>query len=206
MNRPAILKAEESYTFARYFELPYDPEDILAELGYSLLQTRLDLRRSSDALDRLEQRLNQIEEIRPYVSLTSEAARREVLISPILLDLVHYTHAKLKIEYPITVNHQLKGTLDYYLQSQRGCLIVEAKNADLARGFTQLAVELIALSQWTTDPSPILTGAVTTGDLWRFGLLDRAEQTISQDLKLFQVPDDLEDLFRILVAILVGIG
>jgi hypothetical protein len=28
-------------------------------------------------------------------------------------------------------------------------LVVEAKNADLARGFTQLAVELIAIDVWT---------------------------------------------------------
>ena len=40
---------------------------------------------------------------------------------------------------------QLKGSLDYYLYSVGKLLVIEAKNADLAKGFTQLAVELIAL-------------------------------------------------------------
>jgi hypothetical protein len=33
--------------------------------------------------------------------LTSETARREVIIAPILLELCRLTHSKLKIEYPI---------------------------------------------------------------------------------------------------------
>ncbi|MDZ8188825.1 MAG: hypothetical protein RMX96_28730 [Nostoc sp. ChiSLP02] len=34
----------------------------------------------------------------PYISLTSEAARRELLIAPILLDVVRYTCAQLRID------------------------------------------------------------------------------------------------------------
>ena len=33
MNRPRILQPEQSYTFSRYFDLSFSPEDILAELG-----------------------------------------------------------------------------------------------------------------------------------------------------------------------------
>lgn len=48
----------------------------------------------------------------------------------------------------MVVNEQLKSTLDYYLQSQdQELLVIEAKNADMQRGFTQLAVELIAVDQ-----------------------------------------------------------
>jgi hypothetical protein len=100
------------------------------------------------------------------------------------------------------VSEQLKGTLDYYLHTQTNLLIIEAKNADLARGFTQLAVELIALEQWTDGQQPRLYGAVSTGDIWQFGVLHRELQTIEQDLNLYRVPADLEDLFRILVALL----
>ncbi|NJM85028.1 MAG: hypothetical protein HC873_14160 [Leptolyngbyaceae cyanobacterium SL_1_1] len=39
------------------------------------------------------------------------------------------------------------------------------KNADLARGFTQLAIELIALEQWTDSATPRLYGAVSTSDI-----------------------------------------
>ncbi|NET61595.1 MAG: hypothetical protein F6K47_37385 [Symploca sp. SIO2E6] len=53
----------------------------------------------------------------------------------------------------------LKGTLDYYFPD---LLVIEAKRDNLDHGFTQLAVELIALDQWINSESPILYGAVTT--------------------------------------------
>ncbi len=37
--------------------------------------------------------------------------------------------------------------LDYYLQFRNQLLVIEAKNADHQRAFTQLAVELIAVAQ-----------------------------------------------------------
>lgn len=83
-------------------------------------------------------------------------------------------------------------------------MVIEAKNADLARGFTQLAVELIAIDQWTASNDPILYGAVSTGDIWQFGLFNRDERRIEQDLNLYRVPTDLEELFRILIAILAS--
>lgn len=61
-------------------------------------------------------------------------------------------------------------------------LVIEAKNADLAKGFTQLAVELIALDKWTDNEQPILQGAVSTGDIWQFGILHRAQKQIQQGL------------------------
>ncbi len=152
--------------------------------------------------DRLTDLKSRIAESLPYNSLTNKAARRESLIAPILLDLVHYTHAQLRIEYPLTVTDQLKGSLDYYLYSTRNLLVVEAKNADLSRGFTQLAVELIALDQWSNSDQSTLPGAVSTGDIWQFGLLHREPREITQDLNLYRVPADLKELLRILVGIL----
>jgi hypothetical protein len=48
-------------------------------------------------------------------------------------------------------------------------LVIEANQSDLTRGFTQLAAELAALELRSTTQGEILYGAVTTGDLWRFG-------------------------------------
>jgi len=48
----------------------------------------------------------------PGFPINSEAARRELLIAPLLLDGVHYTRAQLRIEYPLTVTEQLQGSLD----------------------------------------------------------------------------------------------
>jgi hypothetical protein len=200
MTKTPILQPGQSYTFRSYFEMPFEPDDILAEFGYSLKRSLLNLPQSTTQLDRLTSLKSRIEESLPYVSLTSEAARRELLIAPILLDVIHYTRAQLRIEYPLTVTNQLKGSLDYYLYADHKLLVVEAKNADLARGFTQLAVELIALNEWSDSDTPILQGAVSTGDVWQFGLLNRQDKQITQNLNLYRVPADLEELLRILVA------
>lgn len=202
MPKPTILQPGQSYTFRQYFEMSYEPEDILAEFGYTLKRQILSLPQSNLDLDRLENLKSRIEESLPYISLTSEAARRELLIAPLLLDVVHYTRAQLRIEYPLVVTEQLKGSLDYYLYSMGKLLVIEAKNADLAKGFTQLAVELIALDKWTDSEQPILQGAVSTGDIWQFGVLYREQKQIQQGLTLYRVPDDLESLIRILVKIL----
>lgn len=202
MSKVPILQPNQSYTFRSYFEMIFEPEDILAEFGYSLKRAALNLQKSGGKLDRLANLKARIEESLPYISLTSEAARRELLIAPILLDIVYYTHAQLRIEYPLNVTEQLKGSLDYYLQADHKLLVVEAKNADLARGFTQLAVELIAIDAWTDSQEAILKGAVSTGDIWQFGLLNREDKQITQDLNLYRVPADIEHIVRILVAIL----
>jgi len=199
MNAPRILKPDESYTFTKYFELAYDIEDILADLGCRFDRMNLSLPVSPMAIDLIELH-EQITDGIQYVSITSEQARREFLIAPIIRKICRQTKQMVKIEYPITVSNWLKGTLDYYF---RDLLVIEAKRDNLENGFTQLASELIALDQWTTSEQPILYGAVTTGSDWRFGQFHRAQRRITQDLKLYRVPEELETLVRILIE-LVG--
>lgn len=50
------------------------------------------------------------------------------------------------------------------------------------------------------ESQPILIGAVTMGDLWRFGRLDRTARWIIEDINSYRVPEDLETLLRILIA------
>lgn len=201
MNRPKILKPEESYTFSRYFELTFDPEDILSELGCTFKRTAFNLEPSGVEIDTSELD-KQIRDNLDYVDLTSETARREALIAPILLKICSIVKTQLKIEYPVVVNNYLQGTLDYYIQSDSQLLVVEAKNADLTKGFTQLAVELIALDQWAESENDIFHGAVTTGDVWRFGRFHRQTRQIQQDTVLYTLPDSLEKLIRILLEVL----
>ncbi len=201
MNAPRILKLDESYTFTQYFELAYDYdiEDILADLGCRCDRMNLSLPVAPIATDLTDLR-EQITDGIQYVGVTSEQARREFLIAPIIRTVCRQTKQMVKVEYPIKVSNWLKGTLDYYF---RDLLVIEAKRDNLDNGFTQLAAELIALDQWTTSEQPILYGAVTTGNDWRFGQFDRAQRCITQDLKLYRVPEELETLMRILTA-LVG--
>ncbi|NJR61951.1 MAG: hypothetical protein HC769_25860 [Cyanobacteria bacterium CRU_2_1] len=199
-----LLNPQQSYTFSKIFELKIRADDLVNEFGYSLTRTWLTLPQYQGELDRLEQLKSRIREVLPYVDLANETSRREILLSQVVVDLVHYTKAQLRIEYPIKVTEQLQGYLDYLLTSQTDLLVIEAKREDLDYGFSQLAAEMIALDQWDrTSEQPIILGAVTTGKVWEFGRLHRASKQIEQGLDSYRVPDDLDPLMRILVQALI---
>ncbi len=203
MPKRKILQEDRDYTFRSYFELAEDPDEILAEFDYTLVIAELYLPQTTKDLSWLTGLKQKIKRILPFVRLNNETARRETLVSPILLEIVDYCQCQLRIEYPLKVSNWLKGNLDYLLRSKNDLLVIEAKNDDITRGFTQLAVELIALSQ--VEESNIFYGAVTMGDVWWFGRLDRSKKEIVQDINLFKIPDDLENLASVLVGILEGV-
>lgn len=203
MAKRKILEEGRDYTFRSYFELPYDPDEILAEFDYTLIREEFSLPQISQQIKGITELKTKTKRILRLTSLNNEATRRETLVSPLLLELMLYCDCKLRIEYPLKVSNILKGNLDYFLQLKNNFLVIEAKNDDLTRGFTQLAVELIALSQ--VEEQDIYYGAVTIGDVWRFGKLDRIQQVVTQDINLFKVPDDLDDLAKVIVGILQGV-
>ncbi|MEH1907000.1 MAG: hypothetical protein V7L05_08520 [Nostoc sp.] len=99
-HRPPILKPNEFYTFRSYFQMKFAPADILRELGVTLTKATINLPvAASELLTRLPNLCQRLEEAIARVSLTSEAARREVLIAPILLEVAHITKAIVNIEY-----------------------------------------------------------------------------------------------------------
>ena len=200
MSSRRILKPGESYTFSRYFELSFTIDDILAELNCTIERQDLTLPESSETLN-LDFLQHQIQRNLSHIDLVNETTRREALIGPILFEVCDLTNQRLNIEYSIAVNDYLKGTLDYYIAAPQNLLVIEAKQADLSRGFTQLAVELIALDQWINSDKSMLYGAVTTGEDWRFAIYKRQEKEITEDIKLYRVPEELTELVKILVAI-----
>jgi len=66
----------------------------------------------------------------------------------------------------------------------------------MERGFSQLAVEMIAAADALN--LEYLYGAVTTGEFWRFGLLDKTEKMITRDLDSFSAPTGIHDLMETL--------
>ncbi len=196
-----ILQEGVSYTFRSYFELPQDTDEILAEFGYDYAKTRLQLPLTQRDIPGLDALKAQIEETLPYVQLTSESAKREVLIAPVLMRVATLVHQILRFEYPLKVNDWLQGSLDYLIRGHNQIVVVEAKRDDLTRGFTQLAVEMIALAMDETA-SDTIYGAVTMGNLWIFGMLNRPAKRITQDISGYQVPDDVAALVKTLVGIL----
>ncbi|MDJ1170212.1 hypothetical protein PMG71_12300 [Roseofilum sp. BLCC_M154] len=200
MSSSRIFKPGESYTFSQYFDLSFTLEDILAEFDSHLVRSPLDLPRKSLKTP-IEPLLYQLERNRKRIELANETARREALISPILFEVADLADLRIHVEYAIAVNEYLRGTLDYYIASHN-LMVIEAKQADLVRGFTQLAVQLLALDRWTQSDTPILYGIVTTGEDWRFGTFNRQQRYIQQDPKRYLVPEELTPLLEILTGIL----
>ena len=201
-----LLDPHRAYTFSEIAKLKAPTDELLAEYGYALKRTVLELPQYSGQLDRVQERRLRLEEVLPYLDLTNEQSRREMLIAPLMQDLIHYTRSQLRIEYAIKVSDRLQGALDYLLRAKTHLLVVEAKHEDLTNGFTQMAVELIALDRWEKSPTveqqPQLLGAVSTGTIWQFGLLHRQDKLVTQELTLYRVPTDLDPLTRILIAAL----
>jgi hypothetical protein len=197
-----ILLPDKSYTFRSYFKMRFSIVDILQELGASFTKAAIGLPTATIAPDRINSLTNRVKATTARVNLASAAARREALIFPVLFEVAELTGAQMEIEYTVDVSPYLRGELDYFLRANRNAIVVEAKNADLVHGFTQLAAELIALDQWLDSPAPILYGAVTTGDIWQIGSFDRTQRRITQDLELYRVPTDLAPLMAMMVRML----
>ena len=95
--------------------------------------------------------------------------------------------------------------MDYLLRmdSTHSLLVIEAKRDDIESGFTQLLAELVAVDQWDKAPdSNVIFGAVSTGNVWQFGRLDRTTKLFIQGLNAYLVPRDLDGLMRTLISIL----
>lgn len=203
----SLLDRSQSYTFSKYFELRFESSELAEEFGYTLRRQELHLKPFEGELPFIEDLKQRIQGVLPYVALTSESAKREILISPLVTELIRFTHAELRIEYPLKISNLLQGSLNYLLRldSTHELLVIEAKRDDLESGFTQLLAELVALDQWEKSPdNPKLVGAVSTGNVWQFGILDRSHKHFTQGLNAYLVPEDIEPLMRILVGVLNG--
>lgn len=98
MNRKPLLDPTRSYTFSNYFELNVDVFDLVAEFGYLLARSQMQLPQFLGRLEQVDALKGRIETILPYVDLVNETARREIFIAPIVSELVRITHARLSID------------------------------------------------------------------------------------------------------------
>ncbi len=206
MSTPAFVLPARVKDFHDYFEFTAETGVILGQLGYGFGRQVLSLPQSDtgSSADWTEPLRKRILLTLQRVAMVSEATRREFLLAPILFDVSVAVDAELHSEYAVNVSPQLRGRLDFYLEKRSALLVVEAKNADMARGFTQLAAELIALDAFAEPGMPMLYGAVSVGDVWRFGVLNRAEKHVTQDIRQFTLPDDIAELLTVLTGILLA--
>lgn len=197
-----ILKPDKRYTFSDYFELNCSTKDILEEFGYACHFEQLFLPRTSKKLS-VSALMQTYTQKLPCISLASETAKREFYISPLLLELLNYIRAEINVEYSLDAGENLSGTIDYLLKyPENNSIIIEAKKGDLEKGFTQLAVELIALDKSLESPQQLIYGAVTLGDVWRFGILERQTKILRKDMNAYTLLPDLQEILSILIGIL----
>ena len=114
MPKTKILQEGQSYTFRSYFEMPHEADEILAEFDYSLSKSRLSLPVSPQQIDRLPELKQRLEDALILTNLSSEAARREALVFPVLREVARFHQCQIRIKYALNVNPWLKGNLDYF--------------------------------------------------------------------------------------------
>jgi hypothetical protein len=184
-----------------------EAQDFAKDFGYSFERKWLNLPQYTGELDRSPQTQERIEEVLPHVSLTSDRAKREILVSPIMRDLIHYTKAKVRIEYPIQSTEKLQRVLDYFIKSTQCAVITFAKGTDTELGMTELIASLMALDHWLEDPIQThLIGVVTTGRTWEFARLNRQSKHIEQGLEIYGLLKNFDTLMRILVQAITGVN
>lgn len=201
--RPPFTLPDTVSGFHQYFAFTADTETVLDALGYTFTRDTLNLPRRPEIVGAWADHLRvQVPRVLRRIAMNAEITRREFLIAPLLLEVSFAVDATLHSEYSVDVSPRLHGSLDYLLQKDATLVVVEAKQADMARGFTQLAAEMIAVDTFAPEAMSVLHGAVSVGDTWRFGTLDRARKHITQDIGQFILPADLDDLLAVLVGIL----
>ena len=205
----SIFQENRKYTFSDYFAMTNPTEEIVAEFGYSFSIEVIDLPLSNNYNPEIIQNLNQTYyTIIPKITLTSEIAKREFLVAPLILEIAKLIAVKVKVEYPLEIDDKLGGVLDYLLTTRETLIVVEAKKKDMDSGFNQLAAELIALDKTYEENdkekelNPIIYGAVTLGDIWKFAILERKKKHIVKNIASQTIPRDTEEIFSILMGIM----
>ena len=152
--RVMVLQAGTPYTFSQILELNSETEKILADLGYRFRSAPLELPGSE--VPRLAQQLGplraQMRERLPYVPLTNEAAYRAFYVTPLLFAALDLFRFKMNIAYAVA-GGRLTGTVDFLLRGRHDLVVAGVKSEALVRGFQKLALQMVAVSEYSAMPT-----------------------------------------------------
>jgi hypothetical protein len=128
--------------------------------------------------------LAQLEEWVPLaLSISTEKARSELIITPVLLEAWRMTGQTIGffsgVNFDVDEEDGLVGFCDYILTRNPRQLyveapvvmLVEAKNEDMKRGYGQCIAEMIAAQRFNANANSgdrVIYGVVTTGERWKF--------------------------------------
>lgn len=130
------------------------------------------------------------------ISIDTEKARSELIITPILVEVVKHLNNQISlfsgIEFNVDREKGLNGVCDYVLSLSSEQLfldapiitVVEAKNNKLSSGFGQCISEMWAAKLFNDTKGNEISsvyGLVTTGSLWKFMKLSSSNVWIDVD-------------------------
>jgi len=148
------------------------------------------------------------------VAISTEKARSELIIAPVLLEARRQVHRRVSlfsgVEFTVDQSMGLNGTCDYLLSLSPEQLtievpvvtVVEAKNDNLKAGLGQCMAEMVAaklFNQRKGRELPRVYGVVTTGSLWKFLRLEG--EVVSLDLREYPI-SELGRVVGILVSMI----
>ena len=146
------------------------------------------------------------------VALSTEKARSELIIMPVMLELRRQFKSKISlfsgIDFTVLPELGLSGVCDYLvsrtpeqlLVRSPVIMLVEAKNENLKVAFPQCIAEMVAAQQFNQqkgNPIDTVYGVVTIGTTWRF--LRLTGHTVEIDLSEYHI-DGVEKILGILCS------
>jgi hypothetical protein len=149
------------------------------------------------------------------VSINTEKARSEMIISPILLEVRRKLNNEISlfsgIDFNVDNQQGLNGFCDFLISLSKEQLfirapiitLVESKNENLKLGLAQCIAEMLAaqlFNQQKQNAIKIVYGAVTIGTIWQFLRLE--DKTISIDLTEYYIKD-VKKILGILISAII---
>ena len=150
--------------------------------------------------DRLIETLR--EDVELAVAISTEKARSELIIMPVLLDLKRHFKTQISlfsgVDFTVAPELGLNGVCDFLISLSAEqilvrspvIMLVEAKNENLKVGFPQCIAEMVAAQQFNRqkeNPIDVIYGVVTIGTLWRF--LRLSDRLVEIDSSEYHISD-----------------
>jgi hypothetical protein len=147
-------------------------------------------------------RITLIENVPLALAISTEKARSELIIAPVLLEVRRQAGGPVSlfsgIDFDVDASRGLNGTCDFLLSRSPEQLIVEApvvavveaKNDNIKSGIGQCIAIMIAFTLFNQQKGqdvPVVYGVVTTGSAWKF--LQLSGELVSVDRGEYYISD-----------------
>ena len=150
------------------------------------------------------------------LAISTEKARSELIVMPILVELRKKTSDSISIfsgiDFTVDQANGLNGRCDYIVSLDKSQLeltapiitLVEAKNDNINSGIGQCVAEMLAAKLFNENNNLSIStiyGVVTTGSIWKFLMLDNDKKEVlieNREMYIKDLPQILGVLLKII--------